>query len=332
VSQARLAQTSPSVARRQSGAREDREGDARQIGVALGHGLRPHLHETEHGQQQHQIGDERGQELAALALEHPAHSEHARRGDQTEGEGGRRGRIRVERPQLGRPQGLAEVGHRGLQRDRESLVERHVGQRAHGAGGVLRVPSNDRRGSSQEHEGYLLGEHTAETGAPQAREGIGVEQEQHQRKANRHGLRQQRQPEAEQRGQVPAPGRGRRRVVEIGEKSEQEEQGAQELLALRYPGRRLHAQGMQPPQESGGNAGGQPSSAAKALAGSRTEQGDRQQDHQPGAEAVQKEASQVMPGGPGAEDGEVHGMRQVAERVPVATAVETGKGGGPGPA
>ena len=214
------------------------------------------------------------------------------------------------------------------------VLERDHLQRLDGS--ALGVERHDTRAGHQHHQGQLFPQKQTQRhgfgnrwdlgatpsfltrlpvlGRSPAAERPVVEQQQDGGQCDQHRLGQQPQHERQHHAQVAQPA-GPADIVDIGPQGQHPEQGAQDVLALRHPGHRLHVQGMD--RKQGGHKGTAPGSGRQAI-----EDAEKEQD----VGQVQQQVGQVVAEGPGPKEFCIELQRQPGQRVPVA-----GVEGRPGP-
>ena len=179
---------------------------------------------------------------------------------------------------------------------------------------VLRVVGDGRAGTAQDGEGDLL-----EQGPPvESPQRIDVEEDQHRGKHHHARLRGQgEEVEAGCSDQEPAaPAAGRVRHLEIREKREKEEEPREHVAALRRPGDRLGAEGMEH-EEKGSRDG--PDTERRAGEGrGLLEDAERHEVEGRRARGVHEQARQMVAHGVHAPQDVVEAERHPRERDVVA--------------
>ncbi len=141
-----------------------------------------------------------------------------------------------------------------------------------------------------------------------------VQQQEHKRESDDHGLRHQAQNEQTGKRQVPLPV-WFTRIPTVGPEGREEEEGAEDVFAFSDPGYRLNIDGMKGEQRGHEQAG------PKTTGGVH-----QQQEKEDGIRGVNQEAGEVVSGRILMEKLVVKRMRQPGERMPVSL---LGSGHGP---
>ena len=135
--------------------------------------------------------------------------------------------------------------------------------------------------------------------------GMSVEQGEEQRQGAQHGLRQEGQGE-EDGGGPEADGGRPPHAAEVGERGQEAEQRAEEVLALSHPGHRLDVQRVHGEERRHGRA-------APGGPGRRPQELEQEQ----GVREVEERAHQMVATGVEAEELDVEHVREPGEGVPV---------------
>ena len=309
----------------------DENSDRGQVGVAVGHGLRAHLHQPDHR-------DERAQEPE------PAHHQvrtppglH----DNRKRDGREQRRCadplpkwhmvweRVNDRQIGGPDHFSNVRDIRDQGIEDAITQWNFVQLSHRAAALLGNESYNAGTEHQRKHRRLLPEHerpprradhqrlrvprfrTPHSALRTSAKGPIVQQQQHKRQGDGHGFGQQRQRQAEQGQAVESAGLGAfdpglLHVADIGGHGQEPEEGAQNILALGHPGHRFDVERM--PGEEGGHQRAAPSRAGQAQEHAKEQERVGQ---------VKEQAGQVVAGGFEPVKLAVQLVRQPCQRMPV---------------